>query len=142
MTFRKEKKFKLSKSDFLLIKEFLLKNGMTKLYPERLINSCYFDTKNLKMFFDSEQGILPRKKIRLRWYCQNKSLINKEIKISSIEGRFKIIKKKELKSIGDSFKIKYFDLNYGNVYPTLSVHYKREYYKFKDVDINYPNINL
>ena len=68
MTFRKEKKIKLSYYELNKIKAYLLDNGMSSLYPKRKINSQYFDTKNLKMFQDSEEGVLPRKKIRVRWY--------------------------------------------------------------------------
>ena len=88
MSFRKEKKFKLSKSELKLLKFSLLEKGMKVSYPKRIIRSCYFDTKNLLMFHDSEEGILPRKKIRYRWYNSVQE-VNKEIKISSIEGRYK-----------------------------------------------------
>ena len=41
---------------------------MEILFEPRLITSVYFDTVDLKMFHDSEEGVLPRKKIRIRWY--------------------------------------------------------------------------
>ena len=42
------------------------------------------------MFLDSEEGCVPRKKIRIRSYpMADKKTKNLEIKISSIEGRFK-----------------------------------------------------
>ena len=56
---------------------------MRELYPKRVINSCYFDSHDLRCFYDSDEGVLPRKKIRLRWY-ENKKKITKEIKVSSI----------------------------------------------------------
>ena len=52
-------------------------------------SSIYFDNRTLDMFSDSEEGNLPRKKIRLRSYPPNSNKKNLEIKISSIEGRFK-----------------------------------------------------
>ena len=88
MSYRKEKKYKLSKCDLNLLKSLLIKKGMKILYPKRTIYTCYFDTQNYKMFFESEAGILPRKKIRFRWY-HNDLNINKEKKITSSEGRFK-----------------------------------------------------
>ena len=66
MTFRIEKKYRLTKSEQLLIKSKLIKKGMKILYPSREINNCYFDTKDLRCFFESEEGMLPRKKIRIR----------------------------------------------------------------------------
>ena len=88
MSFRNEKKYRLSYGDLYELKSQLISVGMKKLYPDRQINSEYLDTKELKMFSDSEEGVLPRKKIRIRWY-KDKSVQNLETKISSIEGRFK-----------------------------------------------------
>ena len=85
MSYRKEKKFRLNRSESKLLKFSLLEKGMEILYPKRNIKSCYFDTKNLLMFNQSEDGILPRKKIRYRWYDSN-SIINKGLhrfKVSS-----------------------------------------------------------
>ena len=71
MSFRNEKKYRLSYGDLYELKSQLISVGMKKLYPDRQINSEYLDTKELKMFSDSEEGILPRKKIRIRWYKIN-----------------------------------------------------------------------
>ena len=65
---------------------------MNELYPMRKVNSCYFDTNELQMFHDSDQGVLPRKKIRIRNYNDEK-IFTEETKISSEEGRFKKTKK-------------------------------------------------
>ena len=62
MTFRNERKYRLSYGDSIKLKSDLISRGMKKLYPDREINSEYFDTKELKMFSDSEEGIVPRKK--------------------------------------------------------------------------------
>ena len=140
MSFRSETKFRLSYGDHYLLKSNLLSLGMKQLYPNRFINSQYFDTEKLQMFFDSEEGILPRKKVRIRWYHekQEKKL---ETKISSVEGRFKIKKKYE----SDLNKQYVYDYLYGKIFPSIIVNYKREYYKFKDLrltfdsSINYTN---
>ena len=68
MSFRKEKKFRVTINDFNNFKVFLLQKGMKKLYEPRIIHSAYYDTKNLQTFSDSEEGTLPRKKFRVRWY--------------------------------------------------------------------------
>ena len=146
MSFRKEKKFKLSKSELQLIKFSLIKKGMKVLYPERIINSCYFDTKNLLMFHQSEEGILPRKKIRFRWYDQENEA-KKEIKISSIEGRFK--KTNFFGGINnlDLNLYNFYERDYGTIYPYLLIKYLREYFIYKDLrltfdsDIQYKKIN-
>jgi len=72
MSFRSETKFRLSYGDHYLLKSNLLSLGMQQLYPSRIINSEYFDTDKLQMFLDSEEGVLPRKKIRVRWYHEKK----------------------------------------------------------------------
>ena len=146
MSFRKEKKFRLSQSELKLLKFSLLEKGMKVLYPKRLIKSCYFDTKNLLMFHQSEEGILPRKKIRYRWYNSNFK-VNKEIKISSIEGRYKEnyfigpINTSNLK------QYKLYDQDYGALYPYICIKYYREYFLYKklrftfDTNIEYEKID-
>ena len=54
MTYRIEKKFRLSNSDLNIIKNELVSKGMTPLFPSRVINSIYFDTSNLSLFESSE----------------------------------------------------------------------------------------
>ena len=145
MSYRKEKKFRLNKSELKLLKFSLLGKGMEVLYPERIIKSCYFDTKNLLMFHQSEEGILPRKKIRFRWYDKNIH-VKKEIKISSIEGRYK--KTYSIGSINFSKlnEYKLYDKSYGAIYPYLFIKYHREYFIYKnlrftfDSDIEYEKI--
>ena len=146
MSFRKEKKIRLNYSELRKFKFSLFQDGMQDLYPERIINSCYFDTNNFLMYHHSVEGILPRKKIRFRWY-DNQSFINKEIKISSIEGRFKSIKKIDYLERIDFNSIKIFDSDYGRLSPFLKIRYKREYFYYKnlrltfDTNIEYENIN-
>jgi len=53
MSFRKEKKFKLSHSDMALIQEELNIKGIQELHPPRTINSCYFDNDEMNLFIDS-----------------------------------------------------------------------------------------
>jgi hypothetical protein len=125
MSFRKEKKFRLSNFDLILLKKKLIQSGLKRLYPSRIIFSEYLDTDNLQMFSDSEEGVLPRKKVRIRWYDKNKEK-NLETKISSVEGRFKSIKK--------CFNNYNFDINtmfdpvYGKIYSSILIKYSREYY--------------
>ena len=71
MTFRKEKKYRLTKYEFYKLKDILTSSGMKSLFEPRKVNSLYFDTPELAMFLDSEEGVLPRKKIRVRWYNEN-----------------------------------------------------------------------
>ena len=148
MTFRTEEKLRLSIGKSFDFKEWLEKNEGKLLYPDRLINSIYFDTFNHSMYEDSMEGVLPRKKIRLRQYSKHflfTNKINKEIKISSVEGRFKTSKiETDVKKIMN-FGI--FDEKYGICHPTINVSYNRSYYQIKgirltiDRDIIYRKVN-
>ena len=126
MSFRIENKYKMSLSDQKIFKASLLSRGAKVLYPSRKINSCYFDTKFLDCFHESEDGFLPRKKVRIRWYGESNKY-RKETKISSIEGRFKIIEKLPLKIFTKNSNIKFLEPGIGLVRSTLLVSYSREY---------------
>ena len=67
---RQEYKFSINRLDLnILKKEFKLR----KKFESRQINSYYFDTPFLKDFIDSEEGTVPRKKLRFRWYGKKKN---------------------------------------------------------------------
>ena len=129
MSFRKEEKLSLNPRKY---KEFLSliseKKGST-LYPDRIVSSTYFDNDSFKMYHDSNEGVVPRKKIRVRTYSleqHNKNNSNLEIKISSVENRFKTVSKKEL--LNNIFFKGYLDANYGLCFPKVRVTYERSYY--------------
>lgn len=92
MSFRKELKFKLTFSDQKLLKHKLLSKGMKNLYPKRIVKNIYFDTRDLTFFHESNEGILPRKKVRIRSYNDEKTFYQ-EIKYTSEKGRYKLNKK-------------------------------------------------
>jgi len=127
MSFRKEKKYRLSRSDLARVKQQLFESGMTELYPSRVVTSCYFDTPTLDLFHDSEEGVLPRKKVRVRWYNHEGSL-TKETKVSAIEGRFKYTEKcTDSVNLKNVVKLEFFDQLYGRLTPSLFLSYDREY---------------
>ena len=134
MSFRKESKSTLNDGKISTLIKWIFQNNGSVLFPERVINSVYFDNKNLNMYFESVEGVLPRKKIRLRVYGKefspNKS-INKEIKISSVEGKYKISELVQNPSKLLNFGI--YDNNYGLCIPVLNVLYERSYYKIKNI---------
>jgi hypothetical protein len=135
MSFRKERKYKLTIYEFNILKDLLVKKGMKKLYEPRKINSLYYDNELNEMFHHSEEGVLPRKKIRIRWYNTNfKS--NLETKISSLEGRFKTTKPVCVNSIED-FPKNFVDQDYGLVSPSLLVSYIREYYSINGMRLTF-----
>ena len=146
MSFRKEKKFRLTCYDYESLKNELLLKGMVALYAKREINSLYYDDENHSMFHDSEEGLLPRRKVRIRWYDDIKKASN-EVKISSFEGRFKTSSLAHAES-ENSLPQSLFDPHYGVIIPSLLVSYTREYFTFEsmritfDSDIKYFNYRL
>tara|TARA_Y100000310_G_scaffold317842_1_gene371165 strand:- start:68 stop:688 length:621 start_codon:yes stop_codon:yes gene_type:complete len=134
MSFRIEEKLKVADSKIFQLRDWITKNMGVTLYPSRKINSIYFDNQDYTMYNHSIEGVLPRKKIRLRVYGKefspNKS-INKEIKISSVEGKYKISELVQNPSKLLNFGI--YDNNYGLCIPVLNVLYERSYYKIKNI---------
>ncbi len=149
MSFRTENKFILSKKKIFEFKQWLDQNNYSILFEKRYINSIYFDSKNFMIFKDSIEGTTPRKKIRIRTYSKfffNKNnKFNLEIKISSVEGRYK--KTKELNDGVNTFLIGYNDNQYGTCFPVLNVSYEREYFIRDnsrvtiDTNIKYSSVN-
>ncbi len=146
--FRTEEKILLGVSDYLKIINIIKDLGGKKIFPKREIESIYFDDKNFKMYNESEEGTLPRYKIRLRRYPQ--SDLKKwffEKKINSVEGKFK---KTNLISQSKKDCLIKFGINdqvYGNCNPKLIIKYIREYYSIKDeritldMNITYSDFN-
>ena len=112
--------------------KLLKKNQLKKIFPDRIVESVYFDTSEFKFFHLSEEGVTPRIKIRMRGY-NNKILDNLEIKKTNNYYREKIV-------------IKNFDYNITNFYKHLKslgiegaftkkikVKYKRSYYLLENI---------
>jgi len=135
MSFRKEKKFRLTSYDYESLKNELLLKGIAPLYAKREINSLYYDDEHHSMYHDSEEGLLPRRKVRIRWYDDIKEASN-EVKISSFEGRFKTSSFVHVAS-EDSLPKSLFDPYYGIIVPSLLVSYTREYFSFESMRITF-----
>ena len=134
MSFRIEEKLKVAESKIFQLRDWITKNMGVTLYSSRTINSIYFDNQDYTMYNQSIEGVLPRKKIRLRVYGKefspNKS-INKETKISSVEGKYKI-SKKAIDPL-QIMKLGIYDQKYGLCLPVVNIIYERSYYKIKNI---------
>ena len=129
MSFRFERKTLFHFSDYIKIKKLIFDKGGSILFPKRFIKSLYFDNYDKQSFIDSEEGSLPRKKIRIRNYPEsNLKNFFLEKKISSVEGRFKLSKKLKQSEYISLLKNGVFDDQYGNCYPLMWVTYEREYF--------------
>lgn len=138
MSFRCEEKMRLSSSKIFEFMKWIQDNNGSQLYPSRIVNSLYLDNKDLSMFENSVEGITPRKKLRIRTYGNNfllnkNSTFKKELKITSVEGRFKTSESYE-DSIMNVFNGIY-DIDYGLCFPVLNVLYQRDYFMVNNIRI-------
>ena len=134
MSFRKEEKLNIHKSQLLNLLNWIYKNDGYKLYDTRTVSSTYFDNDDMQMFKDSEEGCVPRKKIRIRSYTRKEHKIDQsalEVKTSSVEGRYKTTDKNF--DLRKTMAIGFFDIDYGICKPRVRVTYKRDYYKIHNV---------
>ena len=137
MSFRKEEKLYIKSEHIFDFKKFLENRSVKNLYKPRRIKSLYFDNLNYDMYNDSIEGVVPRKKIRVREYpgeIDKKYYL--EIKHSSVEGRFKtreIVKKERFEFLK---KTGILDTRYGTCLPNYYVSYDREYLIINDVRIS------
>jgi|TARA_B110000438_G_C15615846_1_gene564291 hypothetical protein len=138
MSFRIEEKLKINKSKIFRFLKWIKENNGEKLYPSRIINSLYLDNNNYSMFDHSIEGVTPRKKIRIRTYDNkdfffNKLKYQKELKITSVEGRYKTsnIHKRPINDIFNGLH----DSDYGKCFPVLNVIYERDYYLVNNIRI-------
>jgi len=130
MSFRIEEKISINNFNVFEFKKWLFSKGAKTLYPQRIINSIYFDNK-LRMYSDSNEGIVPRKKIRIRTYdtedfFSSKKSFKKETKITYYNYRFKEVEKFILNK--QNFLTGIHDQFYGQCQPNLNVFYKRNYF--------------
>ena len=132
MSFRLEDKIKLHINELVRLKKLIIENNGKKIFPNRIIQSIYFDNKVFDMYNDSEEGVLPRKKVRIRNYPdKEKKEYNFETKISSVEGKFK-----DSNLINDKIFYRYlkqgiFDKNYGLLESVIKISYFREYWSMQ-----------
>ena len=136
MSYRVEEKIPMTLSDSDQFLESLKDQGSEPLFPKRIIQSNYFDSNQLTLFRESEEGLLPRKKVRIRHYpLSNQIEYSLEIKISSIEGRYKSAIKLSDSQAKRINKLGYFDPVYGLLEKKISVNYSREYFSFQGIRI-------
>lgn len=161
---RYEIKFILNNEELLEAYSFVKQEGAFQSYPDRNINSLYFDTLNFDSIKANLAGVSIRQKVRLRWY---EKIMNDDPAILEIKKRIgrlgckdkyeinsltsKIIHTKSLNEIKNIlsdgvFKNQCF---LEEIYlPTLYVQYDREYYETDnyritlDKNIRYGNVSL
>ncbi len=103
-------------------------------YPEREVNSIYFD-QNFSSLIENIEGISNREKLRLRWYGDNFKInsfyIEKKIKENflSKKKRQKINLKKQINLFNENDRSRYLINNINSYYdPIVFINYNRLYF--------------
>ena len=125
---RIEQKLEINKNHYLDLLKWIYYSDGRVLYPERIICSRYFDNKNMQMYLDTVEGIVPRKKIRIRTYGSDKFISSNnqyslEIKMSNEHSRFKKTNSNII--LGSLLKDGYFDDLYGICKQLVDISYVR-----------------
>jgi len=138
MSYRYEDKIVLSPSELRVLKANLLNISLKHLHEPRVINSVYFDNLNFDSFNLSEEGVVPRKKIRIRNYPQTKNQhYFLEEKVTSDDGRFKQSKQIDLIKVNKFLNFGYIDKDLGLMKASIEIRYLREYYSFQGLRITF-----
>ena len=137
---RQEQKFLINMREFSNI---LKKFKLFRSYESRIINSIYFDDEKFKNYFDSEEGTVPRKKIRFRFYGD----------LKKIDFDQKFIGKVEIKETHANFRLKkgletrasnyyYLEKSINKIFKkkligVCLISYRRHYYENRDIRFTY-----
>ena len=135
MSFRLEKKFTLDTRKYDEFIRYINTIDAKKIYNSRKVFSTYSENDFFTSFKQSEEGVVPRKKIRIRSYNTNNHSVESklEVKISAEDSRFKKVEKiKSKHQIEKLLNRGFIDRNYGLCKPLLNVSYEREYYQITD----------
>tara|TARA_Y100001968_G_scaffold178033_1_gene163019 strand:- start:4370 stop:5005 length:636 start_codon:yes stop_codon:yes gene_type:complete len=114
-------------------------------YPERIVNSLYYDDNKFSLYDSAQQGISERKKIRIRFYDNGSSGLAIENKIregevnwktsQTIEEDEKNLLTLELKNKGKKNNTIIIPKTINGYYsPKLLVSYNRKYFVFPEKD--------
>lgn len=134
---RKEYKYRLLPIESMRLEHLLKSRGMLRLHPNRQITSVYFDTPTFQMFHDSEEGVLPRRKRRIRFYGLERNTIRLEKKISSLEGRFKSSTKLNKEELPILLSCGILCSQYGLIWPSIMISFTRKYFSLGDLRLTF-----
>ena len=127
---RIEEKVELNPSQYINILSWLRARNFQVLHPERTVNSIYFDNHSMQMRHDTQEGVTPRRKLRIRYYGDqdifHAEKLSLETKLTTPSGRFKSVQ--TFPNSPESFRNGLVDKVYGLCFPVVRISYTREYY--------------
>ena len=127
---RTESKLLVEPSDLPSFYRWLNGNAAKTLHVSRRVSSTYFDNGSLQMFQETAQGLIPRRKMRVRCYgthstnCGARHFV--EIKQTSIAGRSK--SSLESDTWRNLLRDGWSSSHYGVTLPKVHVTYMRDYF--------------
>lgn len=136
---RFERKYRIEGAQLSVVKEVLLQNPACfhVAFPDRRVNSVYFDNAHFDALNENFAGIGRRRKYRIRWYGRDMSFLTNPV----LETKIKINKLgfKEHELI-DSFEFKELNreasqlesIRSRNLEPNVIISYDRTYYLSQD----------
>ena len=138
---RIEKKYPFSGHEHFDIQAFLTRSGFNLANQSRFVTSLYFDFPSLSLFTDSEEGLTPRYKTRLRWYGQE--FLKLETGIFEIKRTLSNKREKISLPVSSGSSSKFYEwqkIKTGELRPILFVRYFRHYYS--DADSNRATVDV
>lgn len=106
------------------------KFGASKEHEPRRVSSIYFDDQYLSCYHDSDEGLTPRKKYRLRWYGNADLTPSTEV-CFEIKETFPYFRSKKINFRGAFRDFDIFEECRGlpMLQPVLVISYNRQYFK-------------
>lgn len=159
---RFERKWVFRSKNYLSLINSLLRSDLffTNQYPNRKVNSIYFDDLNFSSIRENLDGVSNKKKIRVRWYGKKNILTKPQLEIKSKKGAETTKKNYSMNQLNNLKFTDYTNLEKINdlvnlkvkskkiIKSLLSTHYEREYFVSNDskiratVDYNLQSIYL
>lgn len=159
---RYERKWIYRSNDHLTLIHSLIRSNLffNKQYPNRRVNSIYFDDINHSSIRQNLDGISEKKKIRVRWYGAQNQLVNPVLEIKNKKG---LETKKETYKISELDGLKFPDFknldlikntvnsqkkSKNTILPILTTNYDRQYFVSNNgkiratIDYNLKSIHL
>ena len=159
---RYERKWIYRSNDHLTLINSLIRSNLffNKQYPNRRVNSIYFDDINHSSIRQNLDGISEKKKIRVRWYGAQNQLVNPVLEIKNKKG---LETRKETYKISELDGLKFPDFknldlikntvnlqkkSKNTILPILTTNYDRQYFVSNNgkiratIDYNLKSIHL
>ena len=134
---RIEQKLLIERSDYANFLAWLRSEGAEMLHPDRVITSTYFDSSDFAMWRDTDEGLVPRKKIRIRCYGGHTATCGAEHHLE-VKKTTEYQRLKEIRPIPEWRRLVsegFFDPDYGACFPMVRVEYWRSYFRVHGVRV-------